>query len=659
MKQMNLKTYIILPFLSIIFCFNVHAQEKKLAKAEESFKRFAFVDAREIYLQVAESGYQSLDLFKKLGDSYYFNAQLEEAATWYEKLTNTYPDELDPEYLFRYSQSLKSVERYDEADQVMEKFNTLTGSDQRAEFFMNTRDYLNFIETQSGKFRLLKLNMNSKFSDYAPSFNNQGQLIFASSRGGNTGMTKTLHEWNEMPFLDLYASDIIEKNGILKTPKKLKGKINTKFHESSTSFSADGKTVYFTRNNYIKRKLGGNTEGTILLKIYRATFENDKWSNIEELPFNSDEYSVAHPALSADGTKLYFASDMPDSRGLSDLYVIDVNSDGTFGNPINLGDKINTEGRETFPYISNSGRLYFASDGHVGLGGLDVFVAVQEDGGFSIPYNVGKPVNSSEDDFTFVLNENTKIGYFSSNRNGGKGNDDIYSFKQTEELITKCNQYVSGVVTDAASKEQLVEAEVILMDENNTELKRTVTDEKGKYKFDLECDTPYIIRATMVEYNPTERILATNNALEYEHNLALQLGEGGLTGGKEVKPGDDLAKLLQLETIYFDLDKFAIRPDAEVELQKIIATLKKYPELKIDVRSHTDSRSSGAYNMFLSERRATSTVKYIIEKGGIPRSRVTGRGYGETVLLNKCKNNVPCTDEEHQLNRRSEFIVIK
>jgi outer membrane protein OmpA-like peptidoglycan-associated protein len=637
----------------------IFSQEKRMAKADENFNRYAFVDARKIYLQVAESGYESPDLFKKLGDSYYFNARLEDAIPWYEKLITSYANQIDPEYLFRYSQSLKSIQRYEEADKVMEKFNTLMGNDQRAEFFMNTRDYLKFIEMQSGKFRLLKLSVNSKYSDYAPSFNNQGQLIFASSRGGNSGMSKVVHEWDEMPFLDLFSSTIIEANGILQTPKRLKGKINTKFHESSTSFSKDGNTVYFTRNNYTKRKLGANEAGTILLKLYRATLENNKWTNIEELPFNSNEYSIAHPALSADGTKLYFASDMPDSRGLSDLYVIDVHEDGTFGTPKNLGDRINTEGRETFPYISDSGQLYFASDGHIGLGGLDIFVAVPEEFGlFSIPYNVGKPVNSSEDDFTFVLNENTKIGYFSSNRAGGKGNDDIYSFKQTEELITTCNQYLTGVVTDANTREILKNAEVFLLDDNNYELKRTVTDAKGVYKFDLECETPYIIRANKIAYSPTEVPLITNNILEYRHDLSLQLGKGGLQG-KEAKPGDDLAKLLNLEVIYFDLDKSFIRSDAEVELQKIIAALKEYPNLKIDVRSHTDSRANSDYNMYLSERRAKSTIKYIVENGKIDRFRVTGRGYGETGLINKCADGVPCSDGEHQLNRRSEFIILQ
>ncbi|WP_082422442.1 OmpA family protein [Aquimarina longa] len=656
---MNLNKYFINITLSILVSSIAFSQEKRLAKADENFKNYAFVDARKIYHEVAESGYESSDLLKKLGDSYYFNAELENAIPWYEKLINSYEKEVDPEYLFRYSQSLKSIERYNEADNVMEKFNRITGNDQRANSFMKTKDYLKFIEMQSGKFRLLKLGMNSKYSDYAPSFDHHGNLIFASSRGGGSGLSKTIHEWNEMPFLDLFSSPIIEDNGILKSPKKLKGKINTKFHESSTSFSKDGQTVYFTRNNYTKKKLGSNQEGTILLKLYRATLKNDKWVDIEELSFNSNEYSVAHPSLSADGKKLYFASDMPDSRGLSDLYVVDVNSDGSFGQPVNLGDKINTEGRETFPYISNSGELYFASDGHVGLGGLDIFVSVVEEFGlFSIPYNVGKPVNSSEDDFSFVINEGTKIGYFSSNRAGGKGNDDIYSFKQTDNLITSCNQYVKGVITDANSKEILANSEVILLDDTNNELQRTVTDLSGVYKFDLQCEKPYIVRASKDSYGSTEAILNTNNALEYEHNLALQLNKGGLSR-KEMKPGNDLAKLLDLEMIYFDLDKSIIRSDAKVELEKIIVTLKKYPNLRIDVRSHTDSRADDNYNMYLSERRAKSTIAYIIKKGGIHKSRITGRGYGETALINKCENSIPCSDEEHQLNRRSEFIIIE
>ncbi|QKX07604.1 OmpA family protein [Aquimarina sp. TRL1] len=652
---MNLNKYLVLVILVLVPKFFM-AQERQLEKADLKFKRYAFIDARKIYLDVAESGYSSSDLYKKLGDSYYFNGELEDASKWYERLLSEYEQEVGTEYLFRYAQSLKSVQRYDESDRIMEKFNALTNADTRASHYMSSKDYLNFIELQSGKFDLIKLGINSKDSDYAPSFTNQGTLVFASSRFGNP-MVKTLHEWNEMRFLDLFSSEIGEENELTK-PTKLKGRINTKFHESSTTFSKDGKTMYFTRNNYTKRKLKTNAAGTTLLKLYKATLEGDKWTNIEELPFNGDEYSVAHPALSADGTVLYFASDMPGSKGLSDLYKVAVHEDGSYGTPESLGDLINTEGRETFPYISDSGRLYFASDGHVGLGGLDVFIAVPEGNGFSVPYNVGRPVNGPEDDFSFVLDEGTKIGYFASNRDGGQGNDDIYSFKQIEELITSCKQYVKGTILDAADGAVIPDAEVVLLDENNQEIQRTVSNTFGEYRFDIECETLYIVRALKDTYKPSEKRLTTDKVLEFTHDLPITIEKGGLSE-KEAVEGDDLAKLLALSPIYFDLDKSKIRRDAEVELQKIIAALKEYPQLKIDVRSHTDSRGTDAYNLYLSDRRAKSTIAYIIKKGGIDPSRITGRGYGETALINSCTNGTPCSKEEHQLNRRSEFILVK
>ena len=277
------------------------------------------------------------------------------------------------------------------------------------------------------RFVINTLAINSKYSDYAPSFFNK-ELVFASSRNINHFST-IIDESNNQPFLDLYTTsfiDISNKNNVL----KLKGNINTKFHESSATFSKDGKTVYFTRNNYSKKKSKKSSNGVVLLKIYRSNYINGKWEDVEELPFNSDEYSIAHPALSPDGKFLYFASDMPGSIGKSDLYVVEINKDGSFGVPKNLGNQINTSGRETFPYVSDKGNLFFASDGHKGFGGLDIFMAMPNQDGFFGVYNLGKPINSPKDDFTFIINEETKTGYFASNRIGGKGDDDIYGFKQ-------------------------------------------------------------------------------------------------------------------------------------------------------------------------------------------------------------------------------------
>ncbi len=658
------KSNSLLAYIFLLLSLSLTAQdfEKNITKADERFNAFAYIDARAIYLDVAQKEYSSPLLYQKLADSFYFTGELEKSMEWYEKLINTYPNDFSPEYLFRYAQSLKSVERYKEADQVMDQFNTITGNDKRALSFVKKRDYLDFIELQSGKYELYTLNINSKNSEYAPSFNNQNQIIFASSRGKEKKDSK-IHGWNSMPFLDLFSSNIKEDQIALEPPVKLKGKINTKFHESSTSFSKDGKTVYFSRNNYFNNKLGTSKKGVVLLKIYMATMKEGKWADIKELPFTSDNYSVSHPSLSADGKKLYFASDMPGTLGQSDLFVVDVLGNGKFGQPKNLGDNINTEGRETFPYISDSGSLYFSSDGHVGLGGLDIFIAVPQESGFSSAFNVGRPVNSPKDDFTFVLNEDTKIGYFASNRKGGKGNDDIYSFKQTEELITSCKQYIEGTVYNSQTNESLPNVTVTLIDSVGNQIAETTSNTTGNYNFNVDCNTDYLIKINLEEYTPKEITLTTDDVLEFVNEVPLPLnsindGDKLLTS-VAVNVGDDLSKVLQMEPIYFGLDDSIITPEAEVELQKIISTMNTHPDLKIEVRSHTDSRSSYWYNKRLSVKRMRATIKYIVEEGDIYWRRIRGKAYGERRLLNKCKNDVPCTEEEHQENRRSEFIVRK
>ncbi len=644
-------------------CFSVFSQDhdKRIAKADENFESFAYIDARAIYEEVIKQGYSSPDLYAKLADSYYFTSNLEDAVGWYEKLIEVSGNSLNPEYLFRYSQSLKSVERYQEADDTMEEFYKLTDNDKRAKYFIEKKDYLDFIELQSGKFEMFSLNINTKNSEYAPSFDANGKIVFASSREKINNPAK-LHKWDKMPFLDIFSSEVKPDSIGLKEPVKLKGKINTKFHESSTSFSRDGSTVYFSRNNYTNNKLGTSKKGVVLLKLYKATLVDDKWTDITELPFCSDNYSVSHPSLSADGKKLYFASDMPGTYGKSDLYVVDVLGGGKFGKPKNLGETINTEGRETFPYLSDSGRLFFASDGHVGLGGLDVFVAEPEESGFSDAYNVGKPINSPKDDFTFVLNENTKIGYFASNRRGGKGNDDIYSFKQKEELITSCRQYIEGVIVDSETNTPLSSADLSLWDENREMISRMISDTNGKFRITVDCEKQFAIQVGLNSYAPENITIKTTDVLEYTHSIVIPLQAikaDVLSPEALVNIGDDLGKTLLLEPIYFGLDDSTITPETEIELQKIIAVMKKYPDLKIEVRSHTDSRSSYWYNKKLSVKRMRATVRYIIRKGGILWKRIHGKAYGERRLINECGNNVPCSEEKHQENRRSEFIVRK
>lgn len=646
--MMTRKKYLIYTVLSL-FVLIGYAQDRKLNKADKNYDSYAYINAIEIYEEVAESGHKSKELFEKLGNAYYFNADLINASKWYGELFKL-GEEVAPEYYFRYAQTLKAEKRYDESDKKMQEFNKLTESDIRGNKFIKTRNYLDQIAEQSGRFRIENLGVNSPYSDFAPSFYLENNLVFSSAR--DTGVaTRFKHKWNARPFLDLYGAEVAE-NGSLSNVDKLSGKLNTKYHESTTVFTKDGNTMYFTRNNYYKGKYKKDQKGINKLKIFRATREDNRWTNIEELPFNSDLYSVAHPALSVDEKKIYFASDMPGTIGMSDLFVVDINDDGTFGEPKNLGKGINTEARENFPFVSQANELYFSSDGHVGLGGLDIFVMNLEDETQEI-YNIGEPVNSSMDDFSFIINTKTKKGYFASNRDGGQGDDDIYSFIETKPIQWTCEQEIAGVVKNEKTNEIIASANVKLFDKNNKELDNTYSDEQGNFRFSkiLECNEVYFVRASKKEYNSTEALLPKQE----EEGLR----EVTLLLEKEEVPfkiGDDLAVALNIPIIYFDFDKSNIRPDAAVELEKVVVVMKKYPTLKIDVRSHTDSRGTDSYNMKLSQRRNESTRAYIVSRG-IDVNRLIGAGYGETRHINKCSNGVKCSDEEHQLNRRSEFIV--
>ena len=648
---MTRKKYLIYTVLSL-FVLIGYAQDRKLNKADKKYDSYAYINAIEIYEEVAEEGYKSKELFEKLGNSYYFNADLIKASKWYGELFKLegLEEPIAAEYYFRYAQALKAEKRYDESDKKMQEFSKLTGSDIRGTKFIETRNYLDQIEEQSGRFRIENLGINSSYSDFAPSFYLENNLVFSSARDTGTA-TRSNHKWNARPFLDLYGAEVAD-NGSLANVDKFSGKLNTKYHESTTVFTKDGNTMYFTRNNYYKGKYKKDQKGINKLKIFRATREDNRWANIEELPFNSNLYSVAHPALSVDEKKLYFASDMPGTLGQSDLFVVDINEDGTFGEPKNLGKGINTEARENFPFVSQQNELYFSSDGHIGLGGLDIFVMQLDDEEQTI-YNIGEPVNSSVDDFSFIINTKTKKGYFASNRDGGKGDDDIYSFLQTKEIQWTCEQQIAGVVKDEKTNEILAGASVILFDKDNNELENTYSDEQGNYRFSkiLACNEVYFVRASKKDYNSAEQLVPKQEEPGLREIILLLEKE-------EVpfKVGDDLAVTLNIPIIYFDFDKSNIRPDAAAELEKVVVVMKKYPTLKIDVRSHTDSRGRDAYNKKLSQRRNVSTRAYIVSRG-IDATRLIGAGYGEERLVNNCSNGVKCSEEEHQLNRRSEFIV--
>ncbi len=629
-----------------VFSLNIYSQKARLASADKKYDNYAYIDAIKTYERVAEKGYKSADMFQKLGNAYYFNSQLENAAKWYGELFAMKTD-LEPEYYFRYAQSLRAIGENKQADALMEKFNQLSGDDNRAKLFKKNRNYLAEIKANSGRYNVEDAGINSKYSDYGTAVY-LNKIVFTSARDtGSLGQRK--HTWTNQYFTNLYMADLGEEM-TPGAPSKFDKNINSKFHESTPAFTKDGKTMYFTRNNYLEGKKGKNGSDITLIKIYKASLENDKWDKIVEMPFNSDNYSTAHPALSPDEKTLYFASDMPGTLGQSDLFKVTINDDGTYGNPENLGNGINTPGKETFPFISEDKELYFASNGHPGLGGLDVFVTkIFDDGTFNDVQNVGADVNSPKDDFAYLIDAKSRRGFFSSNRDGGKGYDDIYKFLETRKLT--CEQELYGQITDVETKEILPNVKVSLFDKKFKDISTMMSDEKGNYSFTVECGKTYYVRAEKPEYNTKEeKVTVGKDKGKTELNIALEK----ITC--KVAVGDDLGKCFGIKMIYFDLDKSNIRHEAALDLEKILDVLKQYPNMKLDIRSHTDSRASFKYNEALSDRRAKSTIAWLV-KNGVSTDRLTGKGYGEYELVNQCKDGVKCSEEEHQQNRRSEFII--
>ncbi len=652
MKTVLLKKSIL--FLLIVICPTLVFSQKRLVdRANKKFEKFAFIDAREMYLKAAESGYESAELFKNLGDTYFFNRDFGNAWKWYEKLFSIFPAEAETDYYFRAALSLRSLKNYEQADTYMEKYIAAGGKGLVGRNFKKNRDYLKVITqaSQQNQYTIEKVPINTSSSDFGPSFYGENKIVYASSP--ETTDKDKIYEWNNLPYLDLYVADM-DDDYFLFNSKPIEGEINTDFHESSAVFTKDRSTVYFVRNNFLDGRERNDKTKTTRLKLYKARKSGENlWTDVVELPFSSDDYSVAHPTLSKDEKRLYFASDMPGSLGESDIWYVDVLGEGSYGNPVNLGADINTEANESFPFVSENNNLYFCSDGHPGLGGYDVFMvpidAYGKLGGLTF---LGEPINSNQDDFGFIINEQKNRGFLSSNRGGqlGSRDDDIYYFKKI------CNTTISGTVTDKKSKERIPNATIILYSEAGKEIERIQADSMGAFSFSKDnCESiTYKVNANKENYNDNEQPATTS---QENANTKIDLILDPIE--KPVDVGTDLSVSLDLKPIYFDFNKAEIRPDAAIELNKVIDYLKEFPQITIDVRSHTDSRGKDQYNLRLSNQRNKSTIDYIVNIGGIGRARISGKGYGESELLNGCSNGVDCSEEEHEKNRRSEFIVIE
>lgn len=633
---------IVLMFLSISVVFS---QKNQLKKADKEFDRFAYIDARDIYLKVVEDGYASAEIYKKLGDTYYWNSDYDNAASWYVKLVDQFPSQTEAAYYLRGAQSLKTIGKYQESDKLMETYIEMTGDNIISQNYEQNKDYLSVIAFLSKNYELAKTDVSSSTSDFGSAYYGD-KIVFASAEG-TTG--NRIYEWTDQSYLDLFVADK-DSLGRLSNKQSLGDAINTGYHESSAIFTKDGKTMYFTRNNVKKGKRAGkDKEKTVRLKLYTASRSDDgTWGDVEELPFNSDEYSTAHPALSLDETKLYFASDMPGTFGMSDLWYVDILGENTYGAPMNLGREVNTEARESFPFISSGSNLYFATDGRPGLGGFDIFSApIDSENVLGEIKNIGIPANSNQDDFGLIIDEEKSLGYLTSNRAGAQGSndDDIYRIQ-----FSSCRVDIAGVVIDKNTGRIIPKATVNLLDKDNKEIATMVANEQAEFSFpEMDCERQYTVRASKQWYEPNEELVTTPNET-IKLNLTIPLTP------VDPCPPNDLGCRLTLQPIYFDFDKSFIRPDAAIELAKILAAMRQYPELIIHIESHTDSRGKDIYNEKLSGRRAASTKQWLIDNG-INASRLTARGYGEYQLTNRCSNGVQCSEEEHQLNRRSMFII--
>ncbi|MEN2398673.1 OmpA family protein [Flavobacterium sp. MC2016-06] len=624
--------------------------QTKNKTADALFDKMEYVEAAKAYEFAIKGGDNSKETLQRAGDSYYFNNHMQQANEKYQMLISQYPNEVAPEYIFRYAQTLEGIQSYDLAKKWLKNFSKKAeAADTRKENFSLKENTITKIINLEPQFTLQNLSINSAYSDFGPMFY-KGQLLYATSIDSSYVSTRK-YAWNDQPFLSLQLGKISPSQTDVTYLERFSNSINTKYHEACVTFSPDENTIYFTRNNY-NGKLKRDDKGINNLKLYSATAVDKggkiSWENVQELPFNSDAYSVGQPSVSKDGKKLYFISDMPGTIGATDIFVVDILGENKYSQPKNLGEKINTKGREMFPFITDKA-LYFASDGHLGLGGLDVFESTLKDTIFNDPTNLGAPLNSNKDDFAYIVNEETNLGFVSSNRKTGKGDDDIYSF----ERIPICKQLIKGSVFNEINQEKIPQATVILYSAEGMKLDQTMSGINGEYQFDtpVDCNANYKVEASKQGFNPITVPVVTQST---SGETILDLGIKSTLIVKE----NGVLKI-KIGIIYFDLNKSKVRYDAEIELNKVVLLMNEYPNMIIKIEAHTDSRANDNYNLILSDKRAKATRDYIISQGIAPERIESAIGYGETQLINNCKNGVPCTDEQHQVNRRSEFIIIK
>ena len=618
--------YIALSF--VVISITVSAQNKNTKIADKLFARFEYVDAVKEYQKLIENGKADPYVYKQLADANYNMFNSAEAIKWYKKATET---QQDAETYYRYAQMLKAEGKYDDANKQMKKFAAAAPSDLRAKAFNENPNYIPSLLDKTKLFDVKSSEISSDKSDFgAVLYDNS--LYFASARNG----ARKNYGWTEEPFLDIYKADY-NTDGTITNASPVT-ELNSKWHDGPITISADGKTAYFASESY-KEKQSSPKDKKANAKysqvyLFSATKNGDSWGTPSSLPFNDKSFSNSNPSLSRDGKTLYFSSNRSGSVGGTDIWKVAVNADGTYGEPQNLGNKVNTEGNESFPFIADDNKtLYFASSGKQGFGGLDVYQIDLTNGEAT---NLGKPVNTEKDDFAFTFNESKKIGFLSTNRSG---NDDIFIVNPI------CAVDVLIVVTNAKTGEILANASVSILDDKKNVIATQMSNAKGEVSYKVECDRAYVIQASKDGFEGNTFAVTKSKGPKAKVDAALQPIDVIVTETEII-----------LKPIYFEYDKSNITQEGAFELDKLVQVMKNNDKMVILTKSHTDSRGGDKYNLTLSERRAKSTVQYIISKG-IAADRISGKGMGELEPKVDCGKD--CNEEQYALNRRSEFLIVK
>lgn len=635
----------------LIFGFSINANAQEKSRQEKQGDKYSFNYSYEKAIDSYTSSKNlSLEGQRKLAESYSLTGQNDKAEAVYLTLVQSPTGVLPLDY-YHYAMILKSTGKYTESNKWMDKFVELNPYDLRSKSYVSTKSKFDSLLKDEGKYKIEHLTLNTNAGDFGTSYY-KNKIVFASTRAKAKAFKKKFN-WNGKPFLDMYVSDV--DGNQLKDPENFSKKLNGKMHDGPASFSNNGTFMAFTRNHYHDK----SDDKVIELQIWFSSFTDNKWSQPVPFSINNSEYSVGQPFLTSDGKTMYFVSNMPGGLGGADIYKVKKGDNGAWEKPENLGNKINTEGDEVFPFLSESNEiLYFSSNGHCGLGDLDIFSCQLTGLKIGQVNNAGFPLNTQYDDFAMIIDSTSQKGYFSSNRSGGSGDDDIYSVSILKVIEIK--KRIIGVAKDVSGT-SIPNTFITLYDSKNEVIDTVTTKDNGAYKFFIESDKTFNLNGKKVGYkdgksqansNGKDSIIVSDVILTKNEEVVVE----------KIEVGKDLGKVVKFNPIYFDYHEYKIRPDAEIELNKIVKIMNEYPNMVVNLNSHTDCRASKNYNQKLSDKRAQASTNYIKKRITKPE-RISGKGYGETKLINACncdgKVVSGCSEDEHQQNRRTEFIIAK